>query len=87
MNVLLITMTFLQTACIVFNGEIYNYQALRESLIEKGYAFQSHGDAEVILNLYLEYGVDCLSYLRGMFAFALWDAHSATLFLARDMFG
>ena len=56
---------------ITFNGEIYNYQVLRKELIEKGYSFISNSDTEVILYLYKEYGVDCLQYMRGMFAFAI----------------
>ena len=58
---------------IVFNGEIYNFQALREQLVEEGYRFHSHTDTEVILALYQRDGVDCLQQLNGMFAFALWD--------------
>jgi asparagine synthase (glutamine-hydrolysing) len=72
---------------IVFNGEIYNYNSLREELIALGYAFNSDGDAEVIVNLYLHYGTACLEKLSGIFAFALWDTRSSELFLARDPFG
>ncbi|MDF1683530.1 MAG: asparagine synthase (glutamine-hydrolyzing) [Legionellaceae bacterium] len=76
-----------RTACIVFNGEIYNYKALRDELVALGYTFTSEGDAEVIVNLYLHYGVACLEKLNGIFAFALWDTRSSELFLARDPLG
>lgn len=72
-------------ACIVFNGEIYNYKILRKELQDLGCEFTSNGDAEVILNLYLYFGVDCLNKLQGMFAFAIWDGEN--LFLARDPYG
>lgn len=72
---------------ITFNGEIYNFLSLRDGLTQKGYRFKSDCDTEVILALYQEYGPDCLDYLRGMFAFAIWDAPKSTLFLARDRIG
>lgn len=72
---------------IVFNGEIYNYQEHRQILLQKGYVFKTATDTEVILHLYEEYGVDCLQYLRGMFAFAIWDNNKKQLFCARDRFG
>ena len=72
---------------IVFNGEIYNYLEQRQKLIQKGYIFKTTTDTEVILHLYEEYGVDCLQYLRGMFAFAIWDSNKQQLFCARDRFG
>jgi asparagine synthase (glutamine-hydrolysing) len=72
---------------IVFNGEIYNFLEQRELLIKKGYRFRTTTDTEVILRLYEEYGVDCLKYLRGMFAFAIWDNNKKQLFCARDRFG
>jgi asparagine synthase (glutamine-hydrolysing) len=75
------------TLWITFNGEIYNFQSLRKHLMEKGYSFRSHCDTEVILGLYQEYGEKCLQYLRGMFAFAIWDQTKSTLFLARDRIG
>ncbi|MFC7041689.1 asparagine synthase (glutamine-hydrolyzing) [Halonotius sp. GCM10025705] len=73
------------TVQIVFNGEIYNYQELRENLT--GYRWQSNSDTEVILHLYEEYGQDCVSMLRGMFAFAIWDESRGKLFLGRDRLG
>ena len=72
---------------IVFNGEIYNYLEQRQKLIQKGYIFKTTTDTEVILHLYEEYGVDCLQYLRGMFAFAIWDGNRQQIFCARDRFG
>lgn len=76
-----------QRLWITYNGEVYNFLSLREGLIQKGYRFKSDCDTEVILALYQEYGRDCLEYLRGMFAFAIWDARENTLFLARDRIG
>lgn len=72
---------------IVFNGEIYNYQELRQPFVDQGYPFRSHSDTEVILALYEKYGEACLQYLRGMFAFALWDTRQEKLFIARDRLG
>ena len=72
---------------IVFNGEIYNYQEIRKDLEAKGYEFRSNTDTEVIIYLYREYGEECLQYLRGMFAFAIWDSETSKLLLARDRIG
>ncbi len=76
-----------KTLWIVFNGEIYNYPELRLELIQKGHCFSSHTDTEVVIHLYEEYGKDCLKYLRGMFAFAIWDEKDGSLLLARDRIG
>jgi len=75
------------TIWIAFNGEIYNFQELRESLITKGHRFKTETDTEVIIHLYEEYGVDCIEHLRGMFAFSLWDENRQRLLLARDRIG
>lgn len=76
-----------KTVWIVFNGEIYNFQNLRRKLIERGHKFFSNSDTETIIHLYEEYGEGCLKYLRGMFAFAIWDEKKKKLFMARDRIG
>jgi asparagine synthase (glutamine-hydrolysing) len=72
---------------IVFNGEIYNYQQLREDLEQRGHKFYTNSDTEAIVHLYERYGADCLKHLRGMFAFAIWDERARELFIARDRVG
>jgi asparagine synthase (glutamine-hydrolysing) len=72
---------------LVFNGEIYNYQALRDELEAVGQSFQSHSDTEVILHLFRREGVAMLPRLRGMFAFAIWDGAAQELTVARDAYG
>ena len=75
------------TIWIVFNGEIYNYRELRQDLVRKGHRFKTHSDTEVIVHLYEEYGRECVDFLRGMFAFAIWNDKKKTLYCARDRFG
>ena len=72
---------------LVFNGEIYNYLTLRSELIKENYSFVSNSDTETIIYAYKKWGVDCLSHLRGMFAFALWDKEKKIVFCARDRLG
>lgn len=72
---------------LVFNGEIYNYQALREELIAAGHVFRTHTDSETILHGYEEWGEDVVLRLRGMYGFVIWDREEKRLFGARDMFG
>jgi asparagine synthase (glutamine-hydrolysing) len=72
---------------IVFNGEIYNFQELRRRLIDQGHRFQTNSDTETIVHLYEQEGVEGLERLRGMFAFAIWDARRRQLLLARDRLG
>lgn len=76
-----------KTAWITFNGEIFNYVELREDLLKKGHRFQTQSDTEVIIHLYEEMGEDCVQYLNGQWAFAIWDSRSERLFLSRDRVG
>lgn len=72
---------------LTYNGEVYNFQELRIELEAKGYCFRSRTDTEVVLYAYKEWGFKCLDKFNGMFAFAIWDRHAQTLFLARDRYG
>jgi len=76
-----------RTLCVTYNGEIYNYRALRAQLEARGCVFRSNSDTEVLLHLYAEHGAEMVHKLRGMFAFGIWDARGHTLFIARDPFG
>jgi asparagine synthase (glutamine-hydrolysing) len=75
------------TLWIVFNGEIYNHLTLREQLIARGHRYSTHSDTETVIHLFEEYGADCVQHLRGMFAFAIWNRNTKTLFIARDRLG
>ncbi len=72
---------------LTYNGEIYNFEVLRQELAAAGHVFHTRCDTEVLLHAWLEWGERCVDRLRGMFAFAVWDARSDTLFLARDRLG
>ena len=80
-------MHYLDRYTIVYNGEIYNYIELKQSLQQQGYTFRTQSDTEIILAAYDFYRKDCLQQFDGMFAFALWDERDKTLFCARDRFG
>jgi len=71
----------------VFNGEIYNFQSLREELQGRGHSLKTSSDTEVIVHLYEDFGDECVQHLRGMFGLAVWDAPRRRLFLARDRLG
>lgn len=76
-----------ESLVVVFNGEIYNFQALREELTAAGHTFATRSDTEVLLHGYEQWGREMLGRLRGMFTFAIWDRREKTLFCARDHFG
>ena len=80
-------LNYQNTIHIVFNGEIFNFQSIKESLIKKGYTFNTTSDTEVICAAYLEYGEDCVNQFNGMFAFVIYDASTNKLFGARDRLG
>lgn len=72
---------------LVYNGELYNTEEIRAELLKRGWAFASHSDTEVLLKSYIEWKEDCVDYLNGIFAFAIWDPALERLFLARDRLG
>jgi asparagine synthase (glutamine-hydrolysing) len=73
--------------CLVYNGELYNTEELRQSLLLKGCRFAGLSDTEVLLKAYAEWGEDCVNMLNGIFAFAVWDERERKLFAARDRIG
>ena len=75
------------TVWVVFNGEVYNYQDLRRDLISQGHQFKTNSDTETLVHLYEQEGVEGIRKLRGMFAYAIWDARRRSLLLVRDRFG
>jgi len=79
--------SFDKNIVVVFNGEIYNYLELKKTLITKGHKFHTNSDTEVIINSYIEWGVDCQNKFNGMWAFAIWDRRRQQLFLSRDRIG
>jgi len=79
--------SFDKNIVVVFNGEIYNYLELKKALVAKGHKFRTNSDTEVIINSYLEWGVDCQNKFNGMWAFAIWDKRNQRLFLSRDRIG
>ncbi len=81
------TPTSASNTTIVYNGEVYNHAELRPELAKRGHVFENRSDTETILHLYEEYGRDCVEYLRGMFAFAIWDKAKQEIFIARDRLG
>ena len=76
-----------QNLWIVYNGEIYNHEQLRGVLQSRGHRYRTRSDTETILHLYEEYGADCVNYLSGMFAFAIWNKRDRRLFATRDRLG
>lgn len=76
-----------KTVAIVFNGEIYNFQELKNELVKKGHTFRGASDTEVIIQAYDAFGIDCVKRFNGIFAFALWDTKKKSLYLVRDHVG
>jgi len=72
---------------IVYNGELYNTQEIRDELLAKGYTFEGHSDTEVLISSYIEWGEKCVERVNGIFAFAIWEKHNRRLFIARDRIG
>ena len=72
---------------VTFNGEIYNYQKIKDELIQKGHVFKTDADTEVLVHGYEEYGIELLQKLRGMYAFAIWNREKKEMLMARDIFG
>lgn len=75
------------TYTICYNGELYNTEDLRKILLTKGYSFNGHSDTEVLLTAYIEWAEECVNYLNGIYAFAVWDSKKEQLFIGRDRLG
>lgn len=75
------------TFTLIYNGELYNTQEIRQELISRGYSFEGHSDTEAVLLSYLEWGPSCVERLNGIFAFGIWDSKEEQLFIARDRLG
>ncbi|MCH1624576.1 asparagine synthase (glutamine-hydrolyzing) [Fredinandcohnia quinoae] len=75
------------TYTIAYNGELYNTEDIRKELLKRGHAFSAHSDTEVLLSSYIEWGEECVNYVNGIFAFAVWDHLHEKLFMARDRLG
>jgi asparagine synthase (glutamine-hydrolysing) len=76
-----------RSKCIIFNGEIYNYEEIKSELLQKGHCFASASDTETIIHAYEEWGEECVHKLRGMFSFCIWDSQRETVLLVRDRLG
>ncbi len=76
-----------RSKCIIFNGEIYNYEEIKSELVQKGHCFASASDTETIIHAYEEWGEECVHKLRGMFSFCIWDSRRETILLVRDRLG
>lgn len=76
-----------KSKCIIFNGEIYNYEEIKSELLQKGHCFASASDTETIIHAYEEWGEECVKKLRGMFSFCIWDSQRETMLLVRDRLG
>ena len=76
-----------ETYILIYNGELYNTEELRHDLYQAGHRFTGHGDTEVLLHAYAEYGWRCVRRLNGIFAFGVWEENRQRLFLARDRIG
>jgi asparagine synthase (glutamine-hydrolysing) len=72
---------------LIYNGEIFNHATIRPELETAGHRYSTRSDTETILHAYQQFGPDCVTQFRGMFAFGIWDAHARTLFCARDRLG
>ena len=72
---------------IIFNGEIFNHQELRENLEKENIVFRSHSDTEVLLRMFIKYGTECINMIKGMFAFCIYDKKNKLTWIVRDRFG